>query len=225
MTVIQLAVLEIPPSQEHSGTVIFLHGLGQHAQQWEPIVRTLAAYLPGVKWVLPQSPLLPITMNEGQLRPAWFDVFHLPPCRSCGLWGICTSVASVEQLIHREMQNVDRPSKVVLAGFSQGASLSMVLALTSLHDLGGVASLSGWIPHRKRQGMSHIEPCLPVFWGHGAEDTEIPEDMGEECIRFLKEGLNFSDDKITLKAYDGLGHAVSDQEVEDLAIWLRSTLL
>lgn len=25
MTVIQLAVLEIPPSQEHSGTVIFLH--------------------------------------------------------------------------------------------------------------------------------------------------------------------------------------------------------
>ena len=89
-------------------------------------------------------------MNEGQLRPAWFDVFHLPPCRSCGSSGISTSVASVEQLIHREMRNVDRPSKVVLAGFSQGASLSMVLALTSLHDLGGVASLSGWIPHLKR---------------------------------------------------------------------------
>lgn len=71
-TVVQLAVLEIPPSEEHVGTVIFLHvrlciagfdlrhlirifqGLGQHAQQWEPIVRTLAAYLPGVKWVLPQ---------------------------------------------------------------------------------------------------------------------------------------------------------------------------
>lgn len=89
-------------------------------------------------------------MNDGQLRPAWFDVFHLPPCRSCGALGISTSVASVEQLIHREMQSVDRPSKVILAGFSQGAALSMVLALTSLHDLGGVASLSGWIPHLKR---------------------------------------------------------------------------
>ena len=43
--------------------------------------------------------------------------------------------------------------------------------------------------------MSHIEPCLPVFWGHGVEDTEIPEHMGEECIRFLKQGLNFPDNK------------------------------
>lgn len=48
------------------------------------------------------------------------------------------------------MRYVVRPSKVALVGFSQGAALSMVLALTSLHDLGGVASLSGWIPHLSR---------------------------------------------------------------------------
>lgn len=43
--------------------------------------------------------------------------------------------------------------------------------------------------------MSHFEPCLPVFWGHGVEDPEIPHDMGEECVRFLKQGLNFSEHK------------------------------
>lgn len=142
-------------------------GLGQHAHQWRPIIHTLAAYLPGVKWVLPQryvvcimetkplfvtfcSTLRPVTMNEGQVRPAWFDVFHLPPCKSCGPVGLADSIASVEQVIHKEMQLVNQASKVVLAGFSQGAALSMVLALTTLHDLGGVASLSGWIPHPSR---------------------------------------------------------------------------
>lgn len=34
--------------------MILLKGLGQHAQQWEPIIRTLAAYLPDIKWVVPQ---------------------------------------------------------------------------------------------------------------------------------------------------------------------------
>lgn len=34
--------------------MMLLKGLGQHAQQWEPIIRTLAAYLPDIKWVVPQ---------------------------------------------------------------------------------------------------------------------------------------------------------------------------
>ncbi len=96
-------------------------------------------------------PLLPIAMNEGQLRPAWFDAFHLPPCGSCGVSGIGASVARIEHIILAEMQILSPPNRVVVAGFSQGAALSMILALTSLHDLGGVASLSGWIPRRCRQ--------------------------------------------------------------------------
>lgn len=96
------------------------------------------------------SPSMPVTMNEGQVRPAWFDTFHLPPCRSCGISTATASIARVEQIIQGEMRAATRPNKVVLVGFSQGAALSMMLSLTSLHDLGGVASLSGWIPHRSR---------------------------------------------------------------------------
>ena len=97
------------------------------------------------------SPTMPVTMNEGQARPAWFDMFHLPPCTSCGVPGSAESIARIEQIILSEMHTLTQPSRVVVAGFSQGAALSMLLALTTLHDLGGVASLSGWIPHKSRQ--------------------------------------------------------------------------
>ena len=39
---------------------------------------------------------------------------------------------------------------IVLIGFSQGAALSLMVGLTTLHELGGVVSLSGWIPCRMR---------------------------------------------------------------------------
>jgi lysophospholipase-2 len=36
-------------------------------------------------------------------------------------------------------------------GFSQGAALSLLVVLTTLHELGGVISLAGWIPHSGRE--------------------------------------------------------------------------
>ena len=96
-------------------------------------------------------------MNGGQRRPSWFDVFHLPPCVSCGVPGCEDSIARIEQIILSEMHILSQPKKVIIAGFSQGAALSMLLALTSLHDLAGVASLAGWIPHKHRQVRINVQ--------------------------------------------------------------------
>lgn len=96
-------------------------------------------------------PSSPVTMKEGRRRLSWFDIFHMPPCPSCGAPGSSESVTRIEQIILAEMHTIARPKRVVVVGFSQGAALGIVLALTSLHDLGGVASLSGWIPRRCRQ--------------------------------------------------------------------------
>ena len=99
-----------------------------------------------------------VTMN-GRERPSWFDIFHLPPCVSCGVPGSVESLTRVEQVVLAEMRALSQPNKVIVAGFSQGAALSMLLALTTLHDLGGVASLSGWVPHKCRKvSESHIYP-------------------------------------------------------------------
>lgn len=89
-------------------------------------------------------------MNDGEERPSWFDIFHLPPCASCGVPGSTESIKRIEQIILSEIRTISQPKRVVVAGFSQGGTLGMLLSLTSLHDLGGVANLSGWIPRKSR---------------------------------------------------------------------------
>lgn len=91
-------------------------------------------------------------MNAGHHRPSWFDIRSLPP--GYDEWddaGIASSVIGVEGLIQAEVHRGADPRRIILMGFSQGAALSLLVALTTLHELGGVISLSGWIPHKGRE--------------------------------------------------------------------------
>ncbi|EMD41527.1 hypothetical protein CERSUDRAFT_110078 [Gelatoporia subvermispora B] len=214
----------LPPTGDHKGTVIFLHGLGQFAETWQPTLERLAAKLPNVKWISPQADFRPVTLYQGAYRPSWFDVATLPPGDNYDEQGIATSVSTVEGLIQAEGRAGIDSRKVVIIGFDQGAALALVASLTTLHYLGGVASLSGWIPNAPRQMMIHLEPNLPVFWGHGVQDAEVPLSMGQECIAFLRNALHIPDEKVKFKPYESLGHAVNEQELEDLVSWLSSIL-
>jgi len=131
--------------------------------------------------------------------------------------------------------------KIVLVGFSQGAALSLMVGLTTLHELGGVASLSGWIPCRMRdvshdskfphhnvdttsKQMIHTGLYLPILWCHGTNDIEIPDSMGEDAISFMQHTLNIPEECLTYKRYENLAHMINDAELDDLASWLIQTL-
>ncbi|KAI8983357.1 lysophospholipase I [Trametes punicea] len=235
--------LVVSPKDQHYATVIFVHGLGQRADSWVPVLQRVIERLPGIKWILPQAPSAPVTYDEGQCRPSWFDISNLPPCNCYDETGVATSVATVESLLTSEVRNGMEPHRIVLAGFSQGAALSFITALTTLHELGGVAGLSGWIPLPSRQvryqaaaaatvpyllnisqAMLQLEPNLPVFWAHGKEDMEVPLTYAEDGTSFLRNGLHIQEDKLVFKTYEGLGHAVNDAELDDLARWLSHVL-
>lgn len=85
-------------------------------------------------------------MNHGLLRPSWFDIATLPPGNEYDDHAITESIAFIDDLISSQVQSGIDSRRIVLVGFSQGAALSLMVALTSLHELGGVVSLSGWIP-------------------------------------------------------------------------------
>lgn len=100
-----------------------------------------------------------VVTKDGGWRTAWFDVLHLPPCDNCSVVGSDASLIQIELIIQDEIRLLNnKPTSVFLMGFSQGAALSMLVSLTTLSDLGGVVSLSGWIPHRKRQ-VGLFYPC------------------------------------------------------------------
>lgn len=49
--------------------------------------------------------------------------------------------------------------------------------------------------------------------------------IAEESIAFLQDSLHYTDERLTLKLYDGLNHALSEMEIEDLGQWIMGVLL
>ncbi|KAJ7456511.1 phospholipase carboxylesterase [Mycena latifolia] len=197
-------VVVIPASQDHTASVIFVHGLGQTTFTWRAmIVEGLVPHLPHVEWVLPQASSKLVTYYRGMTRPSWFDIAALPP-------------GDTENLILSQIHRGVDSRRIILVGFSQGAALSLMVALSTLHDLGGVASLSGWIPFRARDQMI-ASPNVPILWCHGMADTEIPIAVAADAVSYLRTHLR---DKVQYKTYPDLGHTINDEEVNDLLAWL-----
>ena len=86
-------------------------------------------------------------MNQGMLRPSWFNIWQLPPHPAeYDEQGITESIYVIEDLILNQIHSGIDPKRIFLMGFSQGAALSLTVGLTTLNELGGVISLSGWVP-------------------------------------------------------------------------------
>jgi len=217
---------KILPTKAHKATVIFNHGLGQYNATWAHVVhQALAPQLPHVLWILPQSIDRPVTFSQGQRRPAWFNVWRLPPQKNeYDEVGISESISVIENIILTQVHSGIDSRKIVLVGFSQGAALSLMVGLTTLHELGGVASLSGWLPCRIRDQMIHTGLHLPILWCHGTNDKDVPDSYGEDAISFIQHTLCIPEQCLTYKRYEGLAHAINDAELDDLASWLIQTL-
>lgn len=78
MTDPTLTTVEIEPADAARSSVIWMHGLGADARDFEPIVPELK--LPaalGVRFVFPNAPIRPVTINNGMRMRAWYDVLSL----------------------------------------------------------------------------------------------------------------------------------------------------
>jgi len=61
------------------------------------------------------------------------------------------SAGLIQELIKYEIDtNGIDPSRIVLGGFSQGGTMSLLTALTGEHRLAGLVNLSGWIPMKHK---------------------------------------------------------------------------
>merc|ERR1712093_628360 len=58
---------------KHTATLIFSHGLGDTGAGWSFLAEQLAGSFPHVKFMFPNAPNIPITINGGYKMPGWFD--------------------------------------------------------------------------------------------------------------------------------------------------------
>lgn len=110
--------------------------------------------------------------------------------------------------------------QIYLMGFSQGAILSMSLALSIGSKIKGVVALSGYIPKFvKEEYKIDAGNQLSVFISHGEYDPVLPFEWGKESADyFSKLGIS-----VTFKSYP-VGHAVSEKNMLDLQEWILSDL-
>jgi phospholipase/carboxylesterase len=128
------------------------------------------------------------------------------------------AVKHLEAFIHSatEKYPID-PGKRYLLGFSQGAILSMTLALTMGDQLKGIVALNGYVPgfvktEYSLRSLSHVS----VFVSHGEHDSVFPVTIGHETADYLQKLTPH----LTFKLYP-TGHGVSEENKQDLLNWLR----
>ncbi|PIE36686.1 MAG: carboxylesterase [Gammaproteobacteria bacterium] len=221
MTEKLLECIEIETSEMSDYAVIWLHGLGASAHDFEPIVPELnLLQRPGVRFVFPHAPVRPITVNGGMAMRGWYDIPGIDvAAREQDAEGIHKSSRAIEQLIEREIERGIPAERIILAGFSQGGAVVLYTGLVGKHRLGGIMALSTYVPLQdeitKSIDRKH-PPTLPVFMGHGKYDEVVRLQYGE-ASRDLLESYGI---EVEWHSYP-IAHGVSAQEVHDMEAWFK----
>jgi phospholipase/carboxylesterase len=205
----------------HAG-VIWLHGLGADGHDFEPIVPELA--LPvglGVRFVFPHAPMRPVTLNNGYVMRAWYDLYELRDDGRVDEMGVRAGAAQIEALIARENERGVPSERLVLAGFSQGAALALHTGLRHAQRLAGIIGLSAYLPLARalKDEASPANAATPVFLAHGRLDAVLPFAAGERARDTLK-SLAYD---VTWKSYP-MPHSVCPEELVDISAFLRRIL-
>src|SRR5580698_2878220 len=109
------------PAAPATASVIWMHGLGADGTDFLPLVPELR--LPdnvAPRFIFPNAPLRPVTVNNGMSMPAWYDIYSFGIKDREDTAGIRESAALVHGLIEREHDAGISTARIVLAGFSQG---------------------------------------------------------------------------------------------------------
>ncbi len=218
-----LPAIEIETEAMPRYSVIWLHGLGADGSDFEPVVPELGLDgCPGVRFVFPHAPQIPVTCNGGYVMPAWYDIVSLDAdSRVVDAAGILVSRQAIRRLIERENQRGVPCARIFVAGFSQGGAVAYATALTHAESLAGVIALSTYIPTPMllEAEATAANRAVPIFVAHGSEDDVVSPGLGIRARDFLiRHGYG-----VEWHEYP-MPHSICLEEVQDIGHWLRGRM-
>jgi phospholipase/carboxylesterase len=215
------APMILQPPQPTDASVIWLHGLGADRYDFLPVAENLQERLPSTRFVLPQAPTRPVTINGGWSMPSWYDILAMSPARAIDHEQLEESAQQIIALIEGERASGIDPSRIVLAGFSQGGAVALHTAFLRWQDvLGGVLALSTYAPTFSEDlQLAANKKQLPVLCLHGRFDDVVTPDMG----RAAHDRLHACGVPVSWNDYP-MGHEVLPEQIRDIANWLSERL-
>ncbi len=221
-----LSTIELATGAEPAASVIWLHGLGANGDDFVPIVpeldlKALRQATGDVRFVFPNAPSRPVTINNGYVMPAWYDIFGFGGRAGEDEAGLRASQAAIEGLIERERTRGVPARKIVLAGFSQGCAMALMTGLRHAEPLAGLMGLSGYLPlAAKTAAERHVaNRDVPIFMAHGTQDPMVPIERAE-ASRDALQAMGYT---VQWHAYP-MPHSVCPEEIDDISDWLVKVL-
>jgi phospholipase/carboxylesterase len=219
-----LETVEIATGDHPEAAVIWMHGLGADGNDFVPIVRELdLSECPAIRFIFPHAETMPVTINNGYVMRAWYDILGMDLVRREDEIGLRKSQQQIEQLIAREIERGIPAERIILAGFSQGCAMTLQTGLRYPKKIAGMLCLSGYLPLADKllAERSEANRSTPIFMAHGRVDPVVQITRAETSRDFLT-SLGYT---IEWKDYS-MPHSVCEEEIDDIghiiSHWLRS---
>lgn len=176
--------------------------------------------LPQVRFVFPHAPQRPVTINMGLIMPAWYDIRSLGGGEGAeDKEDVCESARQVEALLGREAERGVQPSRIVLAGFSQGGAVALHVGTRYGKSLRGIMVLSGYevLSATREAEAAPANRGTPLLFCHGTFDPLVSLGRGRQAYE--------------AHAHPGrpaewhefpVAHEVSLEEIRVVGDWLRA---
>lgn len=217
-----LETVQILTGESPSTAVIWMHGLGADGNDFVPIVRELdLSGCPAIRFIFPHAETMPVTINNGYVMRAWYDILGMDLVRREDEAGLRKSQKQIEQLIAHENARGIPTSRIILAGFSQGCAMTLQTGLRYPEKLAGLICLSGYLPLSTmiKDERSEANLHTPIFMAHGRGDPVVQISRAEASRDLLQELGH----PVEWHEYM-MPHSVCEEEIDDIGAWLRDLL-
>lgn len=212
--------IQIETNDTPDASIIWLHGLGADGHDFAPIVPELG--LPesaAIRFIFPHAPSIPVTINNGYVMPAWYDILEMSIDRKVDTEQLLKSSQYVVDFIEREIERGIDSQRIIIAGFSQGGAVAIQSALTYQKPLAGLLAMSTYFATKATIEPNVTNKNIPIQLMHGLMDPVVPVQLGSDSLQTLT-SMGYSPD---LKTYP-MEHAVCPPQIKDIGNWINQVL-
>ena len=153
---------------------------------------------------------------------AWFEIGFTPTGIAVDTRQAERSSTLVSAFIEQAVTTYDAdPARVLLIGFSQGATMAALAGLTRPDLVRGTAILSGIVPTEILSAAPEPEQLAgrSFFVAHGTQDAVVAIEHGRATNQLLQQL------PVQLSYYEyAIGHTIGEQELRELVAWVAAVL-
>ena len=208
----------LTPNEGYDNVIIWLHGLGDSAYGFLEMFMSSSRPVPNrTKCILLTAAKAPVTLNGGFEMNSWYDIYSLDKDDEDAVnqSDVEKSTQKVIAVIEEEAKLVKSYKNIVLGGFSQGACITLNIALTYKNLLNCYIVLSGLLfPFTVIENKT-----INLFICHGVYDEVIPEALAMFSYdRLSTNGLSYTYNNFPI------GHTIDTKEISQMKLFVEENL-